>query len=490
MGLYENRIVRILPLVLCTLAIFFLIFWQHYHYKVLPEKPIVAVITSFNNAKWVYKNLDSIFAQDYKNFRVIYCDDCSTDGTGDLVETYIKERNLADKIVLIRNKKRAIKLLNLYTIHHSIDDGDIIAQIDGDDWLADDQVFKEVNKAYHKGCWLAYTQFKCSNGEMGGNKMPPYWVRKNGSFREYKPTWFMYSHLKTFYAWLFKQIKLHDFIDDKAGTFPGVNDDVLMMYPMLEMARDHFTFIPKICYIWNVSPGFRYMPETDTMTDLQKIFFKKPAYPALREPVLTNAKLFENEIVDIVLFSSCTNKQQLDNVLQSIKKNIKGSIDLYVICQRNNQALQDLQAHYPEVHFVDYTECFQLMKHIHNYVIFADDYHEVTQEISVATCIKEMERTFAHAFYLEPLLVLQEKNNALQVIHSNILAYKYGAEKNINTMIHTTNWVLYRKEDAEKFFSEQFTLSNNGTLYHEKRRPIDLTKIGLLFEKSPLKKSV
>ena len=46
----------------------------------------VIVIPSYNNAQWYKRNLDSVFAQTYKNFSVIYLDDCSPDGTGQLVK--------------------------------------------------------------------------------------------------------------------------------------------------------------------------------------------------------------------------------------------------------------------------------------------------------------------------------------------------------------------------------------------------------------------
>ena len=45
------------------------------------ERSIVVIIPSYNNVRWVEKNLMSVFEQKYENFRVIYIDDCSTDGT-------------------------------------------------------------------------------------------------------------------------------------------------------------------------------------------------------------------------------------------------------------------------------------------------------------------------------------------------------------------------------------------------------------------------
>ena len=65
----------------------------------IEEKPLAVIVCSYNNIKWAEKNLDSIFFQRYRNYRVIYVDDGSTDGTADFVEHYIKDHDLEDKVV-------------------------------------------------------------------------------------------------------------------------------------------------------------------------------------------------------------------------------------------------------------------------------------------------------------------------------------------------------------------------------------------------------
>ncbi len=57
------------------------------------EKPIVVLITSYNNAKWVKENLESACCQEYTNYRVIYIDDASTDNTYTLVKEWLEENN-------------------------------------------------------------------------------------------------------------------------------------------------------------------------------------------------------------------------------------------------------------------------------------------------------------------------------------------------------------------------------------------------------------
>jgi cellulose synthase/poly-beta-1,6-N-acetylglucosamine synthase-like glycosyltransferase len=55
--------------------------WHCWHYK----KSVVVIIPSYNNAEWYDKNLSSVFAQDYQNYKVVYMDDNSDDDTYKLV---------------------------------------------------------------------------------------------------------------------------------------------------------------------------------------------------------------------------------------------------------------------------------------------------------------------------------------------------------------------------------------------------------------------
>ena len=42
------------------------------------------IVPVYNAEKWISKNIESIQAQDYTNYKVIIVDDCSTDDTYDI----------------------------------------------------------------------------------------------------------------------------------------------------------------------------------------------------------------------------------------------------------------------------------------------------------------------------------------------------------------------------------------------------------------------
>ena len=111
----------------------------------ITEKNMVVVIPSYNNSRYYKANLDSVLSQKYTNFRAIYIDDCSPDGTGDLVEEYIKQHDTHNRITLIKNSTRQGAMANLYHAIHSCDDNDIILTLDGDDWFAHKKVLSKIN---------------------------------------------------------------------------------------------------------------------------------------------------------------------------------------------------------------------------------------------------------------------------------------------------------------------------------------------------------
>ena len=71
------------------------------------QLPFCIIIPSYNNAKSkIYlRNLDSIFMQDYQNYRVLYIDDKSPDKTGYFVNEYVKAKKIPEnKVKVIINE--------------------------------------------------------------------------------------------------------------------------------------------------------------------------------------------------------------------------------------------------------------------------------------------------------------------------------------------------------------------------------------------------
>jgi len=248
-------------------------------FGIFPEKPIVVIIPSYNNSEWYVKNLDSVFNQDYKNYRVIYINDNSSDQTGDLVELFVKEKTSDYQVKLFESPYRAdinssteefIRLVNskecfftlvnnkyrqygslgnIYRAVYSTDDDTIIVNLDGDDWLSREDVFKELNQIYSENdIWLTHGRFieYPHNSSSWSLKIPDD-VIKNNAFRQFR----MPSHLRTYYSWLFKKINLEHLLYD--GFFCPMTGDMAIMFPMIEMASERHAYIDNINYVYNMA---------------------------------------------------------------------------------------------------------------------------------------------------------------------------------------------------------------------------------------------
>lgn len=214
------------------------------------DKTFVIIIPSYNNIRWYDKNLYMLAQQNktYKNWRAIYIDDCSTDGTGEAVQKYISDNNLSAQVQFIRNPQNMGAMYNLYHAIHACKDDEIVITYDGDDWFANENVLTTLNTIYNdKNIWITYGQYVTyPMGWPGISKQIPDFVTDQNSFRQY--AW-LSSHLRTFYAGLFKKIKQEDLMEN--GKFYVMTWDQAIMYPMLEMAGHHAKFVDKVLYVYN-----------------------------------------------------------------------------------------------------------------------------------------------------------------------------------------------------------------------------------------------
>ncbi|MBW2593833.1 MAG: glycosyltransferase [Deltaproteobacteria bacterium] len=95
----------------------------------MKKNPLISVIIPTYNRAWVLAEaIDSVLAQDYKNFELIVVDDGSTDNTSDLLDTY------SNKLKPIRQINAGVSAARNRGIVEAL--GDFLAFLDSDDtWL-------------------------------------------------------------------------------------------------------------------------------------------------------------------------------------------------------------------------------------------------------------------------------------------------------------------------------------------------------------------
>lgn len=240
----------------------------------------VVIIPSYKNAPWVESNLKSVFSQTGADYRVLYVDDCSPDDTFEKARQITEEHGQSERVTLIRNTERKGALHNLYDGIHGCDDNEIIVTLDGDDWLAHDRVLGRLMEAYSDpNTWLTYGQYQSyPNNAPGGARQIPGHITRHSGFRQY--SWCS-THLRTFYAWLFKNIRKEDLLDS-SGKFYPMTWDLAFQFPMLEMGGTHCVFIPDVLYIYNISnPINDHKVNLRLQQTLEKEIRAKPKYDRL-----------------------------------------------------------------------------------------------------------------------------------------------------------------------------------------------------------------
>ena len=94
----------------------------------------------YNCATTLSEALDSLYAQTYQDFKIILCEDGSTDNTYEVAKQYADRH---DNIILVRNERNMG--LN-YTLNHCLKyaDTEYCARMDGDDLCTPDRFEKQI----------------------------------------------------------------------------------------------------------------------------------------------------------------------------------------------------------------------------------------------------------------------------------------------------------------------------------------------------------
>jgi len=102
------------------------------------------IMPVYNAEKTLQRSLDSIKAQTFRDFEVVFADDCSTDGTGDMIKEFSESSGIPCRIVrAVRNGGvAAARNLGLENAR-----GEFLAFVDADDTIEPEALEKAVNAA-------------------------------------------------------------------------------------------------------------------------------------------------------------------------------------------------------------------------------------------------------------------------------------------------------------------------------------------------------
>jgi len=212
------------------------------------DKNLIKIIVPFYNAEnFIEKSMMSALTQKYEDFKVIFIDDASTDGSWE------KLPHDNEKAICIRNDVNLTALPNIHkAIMEYCNPNDIVVLLDGDDWLPNNKVLQYINEFYCKNdCWIMYGQATWSNGQKGCA-----YEYTEEEFNHLRKSAFKVSHIRTFRAGLYQKIKEQDFnfscMKDKDGKWYKMTYDVGIMFPIMEMAGyNKIKYNDKSLYVYN-----------------------------------------------------------------------------------------------------------------------------------------------------------------------------------------------------------------------------------------------
>jgi len=258
-----------------------------YLFKKPREKKGFLIVSSQKNAgRAAVKCMESVFRQHYDRslIRHVMIDDASTDGTGGLIEDWLAAHP-DHNVEFIRNPERLGGTVNNLTGFRMAAPGQIVIELNGDDWLPDQTTIGFLNKVFDDGkVWMTYNTHRFFvDGEYREffEQYPiPEQVIKSNGFRDHP--WIMGAP-HVFRAELFFHVKEESMIDPETGEYWKYADDQALYLPMFEMARSHARHLYRISYIYNFREMTTQRSDYDTQMDCARRIRLLPRYEPLEK---------------------------------------------------------------------------------------------------------------------------------------------------------------------------------------------------------------
>ena len=200
----------------------------------------------------------SIAKQNYSNYKLIYIDDASTDGTVLSIKKYLTNpefEKLVSRTKILENSQRLYALANRNAgIRNHCEEDDIIVDIDPDDVILGQQAFKFINSIYQDpNIWIFYTNYvfwssKYDEPSEGISGQIPRLILSGNKYRT-SDTW-LTSATRTFRRKVYMKIDDEDFKDSQ-GKFYKWASDLYMHYSLVELAGpNHYKYLDEVFYYY------------------------------------------------------------------------------------------------------------------------------------------------------------------------------------------------------------------------------------------------
>jgi len=283
------------------------------------DRRILIISNLYNCEKYVEKHIKSILKQSYSNWNLILINDGCTDNTDRAVRNYMPK---LPKIEYVVNESQKGMALNVYknVLKYTSDENtdDIIYIMNGADWLPHENVFKQLNELYEKGCLAT------CGGSMLSNKKRYFYnyfyddiinkmYRKDGEF--YSPV--------TFNAMLFYKLKTYDLFKNDYSSIGCYKEAI--EYSIIDMVpKESISFIKnEPIYVFNVEYNKR-----EKCDKVAREYYKSLSFNEINveHDNIDEEEIPEGDNVHFIVFASGYNcekwiNKHIDSILSQTYKN-------------------------------------------------------------------------------------------------------------------------------------------------------------------------
>jgi len=119
---------------------------------------VTIIIPTYNQEKYLKEAIDSCLKQDYSNLEVIVGDDCSTDGTENMMKEYLKKHK---KITYVKNKKNLGAGINSQYLLDNYVKSKYAMILNHDDYLIKENYISKAVKFFKENPNLSFVWANC-----------------------------------------------------------------------------------------------------------------------------------------------------------------------------------------------------------------------------------------------------------------------------------------------------------------------------------------
>ena len=316
---------------------------DNYNEKVQPIIQFVFIVPSYNNEKWIERNLTSIISQTYTNWRIIYINDNSTDKThekyNELTQTISNRSNY------IHNTKKYGQAFNRYRAYNMCEDNEYCIMLDGDDWLSSKYVLHylsifiqlyDLDVTYGKFNWFMDNKIQRYN-------FPEDYSKKTITNVAYRNDSWRAMHLRVIKAQHLKFITPLDFIQEN-GEFIICCTDLVESFACLELCKGRHKMTDEVLMVYNKDNSINYTTShySDVDKELKHTIQKNIRG---RKPYLSNIRKNSVVIVDI-------EDKNYKSMIKKYKKEFLHKKELFLVIGNEMHFYINKLNAYEDVHYM------------------------------------------------------------------------------------------------------------------------------------------